>query len=61
MQPWNGKENRTMNSPVPEQPSSESSTSRLQLFTLRLWVACAIIIVAAGVANYLLNWFVAQK
>jgi hypothetical protein len=57
----NGKENGVM---TPRQPSpSESdntSTSTLHLWGLRLWMACAIIIVAAGVANYVLNIFVRE-
>ena len=31
--------------------------SATMLWGLRLWFLCALIIVAFGVANYLLNWF----
>ena len=49
----NGKEMR-LTTPTPE---PESPTSLAHLYALRLWVACALLIVGAGVANWFLNHF----
>lgn len=44
-----------------EAAADQTSQSWIYMMVLRLWVACFIIIVVAGVANYLLNWFVGTK
>ena len=59
----NGKENGVMTArfePPPPQPE-DTPTSRLQLWGLRLWVLCAVLIVVAGVANYLLSLLVGER
>ena len=53
----NGRETRPMNTPVPQEPEKPSD-SRIYLFSLRLWIFCALLIVAYGLANYALNWYV---
>ncbi len=55
----NGRENRAMTAPAPQKPD-EGPGQRMYLFSLRLWVLCALIIVAFGVSNYLLNWIVGR-
>ena len=58
----NGKENGVMTARFePPQQPEETPTSRVHLWGLRLWVLCAIVIVAAGVANYLLSLLVGEK
>ncbi len=42
----------------PEEPAlspEENPRSDLHIWVLRVWMICALIIVAAGVANYLLS------
>jgi hypothetical protein len=59
----NGKENGVMTArfePPTPQPE-DTPTSRIHLWGLRLWVLCAIVIVAAGVANYLLSLFFGDR
>ncbi len=53
----NGRETRPMNSPAPQE-QEKPSDSRVYLFSLRLWIFCALLIVAYGLANYALNWWV---
>ena len=55
----NGREARGMTTPAPQKPD-EGSGQKMFLFSLRLWILCALIIVACGVGNYLLNWFVGR-
>jgi hypothetical protein len=59
----NGREKGIMTArfdPPPPQPD-ETPTTRVHLWALRLWVLCAIVIVAAGVANYLLSQFFGDR
>jgi hypothetical protein len=49
----NGKETRRMT--ISQKPE-DSLNDRANLFGLRLWVACALVIVACGIANYALSW-----
>lgn len=62
MAQWNGKENGVMTaqSQPPAEPE-ETPTSVVHLWALRLWILCALVIVGAGVANYLLNLIVGEK
>lgn len=58
----NGRENGIMTArfePLPQ--PEETPTSRVHLWCLRLWVLCAIVIVVAGVANYLLSQFFGER
>jgi hypothetical protein len=57
----NGKENGVMTARFEPPPPEETPTSRVHLWGLRLWVLCAIVIVVAGVANYLLSLFVSDR
>jgi hypothetical protein len=53
----NGREIRPMTTPTSPEPEKPSD-SRIYLFSLRLWIFCALVIVAYGLANYVLNWYV---
>jgi hypothetical protein len=58
----NGRETRPMTAPAPApQEPEKQSDSRIYLFSLRLWIFCALLIVAYGLANYLLNWYVGWR
>jgi len=46
-----------MTAPAPKEPE-QASGGRLFLFSLRLWIFCALVIVGYGLANYALNWYV---
>ena len=39
----------------------DDPTSSLHVWVLRIWMVCALIIVVAGVANYLLCLLVGEK
>lgn len=58
---WNGKEPRLM-SANPSAPDSgpplheDPVASSVHMWGLRLWVVCAILIVAFALLNYFLNW-----
>ena len=53
----NGRETRPMPSSTPSEPD-KTSDGPLYLFSLRLWIFCALVIVGYGLANYALNWWV---
>ncbi len=55
----NGRETRVMTTPAPQKPD-DAPGPQMYLFSLRLWIICALIIVACGVSNYLLNWIVGR-
>jgi hypothetical protein len=60
---WNGRGTMIMTM-KPEEPAlspEENPRSDLHIWVLRVWMICALIIVAAGVANYLLSLFVGEK
>jgi hypothetical protein len=64
---WNGQEQHVMTAnpskPDPEKPGSFSSGNEdpidhsMHLWVLRLWIVCALVIVAYAICNYLANWF----
>ena len=63
---WNGKERPVMAAlppkPDPDAPkNSESENDPINLsmhvWVLRLWVLCALIIIAYSVCNYLASWW----
>jgi hypothetical protein len=54
-----GKEIQTM--PAAQQQPELGADSRLYLFSLRLWIFCALFIVGFGLLNYVLNWFVGVR
>lgn len=56
MSPWNGR-GTAMNTTIQKQ-SEEALDNPMNLIGLRLWVLCAMIIVAFGVTNYVLNWVI---
>lgn len=58
---WNGKEPRLMsaNPAAPDptsRPPEDPVSSSVHMWGLRLWIACAILIVVYAVTNYFLNW-----
>lgn len=61
MSQWNGKGGRTMTAPGQKPTSTDGTDNPMNLVGLRLWVLCALIIIAAGVSNYLLNWIVGNQ
>jgi hypothetical protein len=59
---WNGTEGAMMTAKPQQTLSPEDDpTSSLHVWVLRIWMVCALIIVVAGVANYLLCLLVGEK
>ena len=56
MSSLNGRGQLTMT--LPQERIDAPEGNAMDLFCLRLWMLCALAIVAFGVSNYLLNWFV---
>ena len=63
---WNGKEHPVMaalpSKPDPDAPNNSDSESdpinlSMHVWVLRLWVLCALIIIAYSVCNYLASWW----
>jgi hypothetical protein len=64
---WNGKEQHAMatvpSKPEPDSPKNPQSneddpiTLSMHVWVLRLWVVCALVIIAYAVCNYLASWW----
>jgi hypothetical protein len=54
----NGKGSLPMTAPAPKPPEPEYHQQHevINLFGLRLWVICCMVIVGFGIINYVLNW-----
>ena len=58
---WNGSQGAIMTAKAEQSLTPEENpTSGLHIWLMRIWIACALIIVASGVANYLLCQFVGE-
>ena len=51
----NGKRSHVMTAPAPKPPEPDQHEI-INMFGLRLWVICCMIIIGFGIANYVLNW-----
>jgi len=58
MSQWNGRGNPVMSTP---KPPEESPDNPMHLVGLRLWLLCAFIIVAAGLANFIFNLIIGSQ
>jgi hypothetical protein len=66
MTTWNGKEPHIMTAsaskPEPEKPNisewgdEDPINASMHLWVLRLWIVCALVIIAYAICNYLAHW-----